>query len=303
VDYKLSIQDLNNPADLEKLKSAISELAFDLDAIYTTTAPNGNISARQGVRAIYLNGATYEYWVNVDGGTTWQRCVGQTEAVLLTGDQTVAGIKTFTSIPVLPASDPTTDHQAARKLYVDGKFNTTTGHDHDNSDSKKVLATNLDATGISTGYYLQESSGGIAGANPIAQSAAGTVQANQTTGLGVFNCDTERTTSETSYVKVKSIMVPKSGTLTIKFDLGAGQDNDVVYGRIYRNGVAVGTEQSINTGLFGTKTENISGWTIGDECQLYIHDTVPPHVVHVKNFRIYEANPPIYSVVYDQNPP
>lgn len=39
--------------------------------------------------------------------------------VKLTGDQTVAGIKTHTSIPVLPASDPTTANQAARKAYVD----------------------------------------------------------------------------------------------------------------------------------------------------------------------------------------
>lgn len=42
------------------------------------------------------------------------------ECVALTGDQTVAGVKTFTSIPVLPASNPTTDNQAARKAYVDG---------------------------------------------------------------------------------------------------------------------------------------------------------------------------------------
>lgn len=33
--------------------------------------------------------------------------------------QTIAGVKTFTSIPVLPASDPTTANQAARKAYVD----------------------------------------------------------------------------------------------------------------------------------------------------------------------------------------
>ncbi len=39
--------------------------------------------------------------------------------VKLTGDQSVAGIKTFSSIPVLPASNPTTDNQATRKLYVD----------------------------------------------------------------------------------------------------------------------------------------------------------------------------------------
>ncbi len=43
----------------------------------------------------------------------------QAGAVALTGDESVAGIKTFTSIPVLPASNPTTDNQAVRKLYVD----------------------------------------------------------------------------------------------------------------------------------------------------------------------------------------
>jgi len=41
------------------------------------------------------------------------------EVVKLTGDQTVNGIKTFGSIPVLPASDPTTANQATRKSYVD----------------------------------------------------------------------------------------------------------------------------------------------------------------------------------------
>lgn len=33
--------------------------------------------------------------------------------------QTIGGVKTFTSIPVLPASDPTTSNQATRKAYVD----------------------------------------------------------------------------------------------------------------------------------------------------------------------------------------
>ncbi len=36
-----------------------------------------------------------------------------------TGDENIAGIKTFSSIPVLPASDPTTANQASRKDYVD----------------------------------------------------------------------------------------------------------------------------------------------------------------------------------------
>ena len=36
-----------------------------------------------------------------------------------TSDQTINGVKTFGSIPVLPASNPTTGNQATRKTYVD----------------------------------------------------------------------------------------------------------------------------------------------------------------------------------------
>lgn len=40
-------------------------------------------------------------------------------AVKLTGNQSVAGVKTFTSFPVTPSSAPTTDYQTANKKYVD----------------------------------------------------------------------------------------------------------------------------------------------------------------------------------------
>lgn len=38
-----------------------------------------------------------------------------------TGAQSVGGVKTFTSIPVLPGDDPTAANQAARKAYVDAQ--------------------------------------------------------------------------------------------------------------------------------------------------------------------------------------
>ena len=43
----------------------------------------------------------------------------------LTGNQTVAGVKTFTSSPIVPT--PTTDFQASTKIYVDSKDTTQTG--------------------------------------------------------------------------------------------------------------------------------------------------------------------------------
>ena len=43
----------------------------------------------------------------------------QASAVALTGNETIAGIKTFSSFPILPSSTPTTDYQAVHKSYVD----------------------------------------------------------------------------------------------------------------------------------------------------------------------------------------
>lgn len=40
-------------------------------------------------------------------------------AVMQSGAQTVAGVKTFSSFPVTPSSAPTTDYQVANKKYVD----------------------------------------------------------------------------------------------------------------------------------------------------------------------------------------
>jgi hypothetical protein len=38
--------------------------------------------------------------------------------VKLTGDQTVAGIKTFSSFPITPSAAPTTNYQVANKKYI-----------------------------------------------------------------------------------------------------------------------------------------------------------------------------------------
>lgn len=43
----------------------------------------------------------------------------QAGAVGLTGDEVIAGIKTFSSFPILPSSNPTTAYQAVHKNYVD----------------------------------------------------------------------------------------------------------------------------------------------------------------------------------------
>jgi len=63
------------------------------------------------------NQFTRKAWVDAQNGAQDTAISGK---VSKTGDESVAGIKTFSSIPVLPASDPTTANQATRKSYVDG---------------------------------------------------------------------------------------------------------------------------------------------------------------------------------------
>ena len=61
--------------------------------------------------------ATDTFELSRDNGVTWD-LLGK---VVSTGAQTFAGIKTFSSIPVGPGSNPTTANQLARKQYVDDR--------------------------------------------------------------------------------------------------------------------------------------------------------------------------------------
>lgn len=75
--------------------------------------------------------------------------------VKLSGNQTVAGTKTFSTIPVLPNSSPTTDNQAARKKYVDDAVATraAASHTHDDryyteTETDGLLNGKADKTGL-----------------------------------------------------------------------------------------------------------------------------------------------------------
>jgi len=105
----------------------------------------------------------------------------------------------------------------------------------------------------------------------------------------MISADTEQSKTGTSYTKVKEIRISRGGTLRIKFDLKSSVSG-AVYGRIYRNGVAVGTEQTTSSQTYVTESEDIDGWSSGDLCQLYymVH-IAGGYSVFVKNFRLYSG--------------
>ena len=107
--------------------------------------------------------------------------------------------------------------------------------------------------------------------------------------------DAEEFSSSDTYVKLKELTLTVGNAvknkdnipLRIKFDLKGSVDNaQYVYGRIYRNGSAVGIEQSREWMTYATKSEDIVGWSTGDKIQLYVK-RAGTETGYYQNFRVY----------------
>lgn len=76
-----------------------------------------------------------------------------------------------------------------------------------------------------------------------------------------------------SYVKIKELSIVRSGNYRISFDLRNSAAPDTAYGRIYKNGVAIGTVRHTSSQTGVIYTEDINGLVTGDLIQLYIKNT------------------------------
>ena len=70
------------------------------------------LSSTKLTNARTINGVSFDGMANIT--------ISDSTAVKLTGNETIAGIKTFSSSPMVPT--PTTNTQATNKAYVDGKY-------------------------------------------------------------------------------------------------------------------------------------------------------------------------------------
>jgi hypothetical protein len=102
----------------------------------------------------------------------------------------------------------------------------------------------------------------------------------------VISNATERNSTSATYSKMKEVTVGHYGTLRIKFDMKCG-GGWTAYGKVYRNGVAVGTERSSASTSYLTYSEDISGWSPGDLCQVYGHVNGGSEGVSIRNLNIY----------------
>jgi len=107
---------------------------------------------------------------------------------------------------------------------------------------------------------------------------------------------TEIITANTSYITTGlKIIVPRSGSYQVSFEMKRGGAGGVAYAKIYRNAstgytgdAALGTEQTSVSTSYATKTETLS-LNAGDVITLYAHDDAIAISSDVKNFRIESA--------------
>jgi len=168
-----------------------------------------------------------------------------------------------------------------------------------------LLATNCSrtvvaGTGVSVSGSLASSNvtvGLSSGGVDATQLANGAVTAAKLAGYTAGNIlligiDTEETSLSLSPYKVREIQLDKGGTLRIKFEIKNPPDGGTSYGRIYRNGTAVGTLRTVSSYTWNTFTQDISGWSPGDTVQLYVYGSKVSdyYSVAYRNFRIGTSN-------------
>ncbi|HEV7282291.1 MAG TPA: hypothetical protein VGN57_18965 [Pirellulaceae bacterium] len=104
------------------------------------------------------------------------------------------------------------------------------------------------------------------------------------------------TVQNTGYTKKKEIRVNMGGTIRVSFNLRVASALGTAKGRIYVNGVAVGTERT-NSSTGGVDyTEDITV-VAGDLVQLYISDNMTNHLVTAESFTLLASKVPSATVI------
>jgi len=109
--------------------------------------------------------------------------------------------------------------------------------------------------------------------------------------------DPETSTSGGVYTWLKTIMVPDHiiyANLRISFRIYKGYNPGTVYGKIYKNGVAIGTEFSTTSSDPSVVPEDIAGWEAGDLIEMW-GKQVGGTTMYMNNFRIYGDQTIVYN--------
>ena len=271
--------------DIKATTGKIGAFTINATSIYTGTEDHSGYTANAGDLTIYSDGTVAsihgkEFYIGPDGKLTCTS-ITATGTINAQAGYLASGVYVDTVNGLLCESGGINVGVAGHVRGGATDYNTGTGF---------FLGYDTDAYKFSVGdpsgkYLAWDGSGdfivnGIALAEDV-ESAAG--------DLLVVSSDSATSTFSQSYVKLKEISIAKKGSLRIKFNLYYTPTvGYAVYGRIYKNGVAVGTERSNSSASPGIQySEDIDDFEKGDLVQIYAHTSSIYTQSGVNNFRIY----------------
>lgn len=219
----------------------------------------------------------YHLTANEYTGTGTDEFVRKTSPTIVTPT-----ITTSIKVPIIkPPSDSTTSVQITK---ADGSTGVVIV---DTTNSRMgVIITPRASLDVGTGYLVGT---GLQLPHIINKVASANIRNSH---------DAEATSTSATYVKLKTITLTNGlvGQQRFLFDLKSGDGKATVYGQIYRNGIALGTEQTDVTGGYVTKSEDLTQtWNPGDTAELWAHSDGAV-TVFVQNFRIAYDDLPTVTV-------
>ena len=111
--------------------------------------------------------------------------------------------------------------------------------------------------------------------------------------------DAESSTSSATYVKAKTFTINETlkGTIRVKFDIKSSYAASSAYGKVYKNGAAIGTEQEQTDTVYATKSEDIDFGTMysGETIEIWIKNN-GTYTTTCRNFRLYYDNENITTI-------
>ena len=159
-----------------------------------------------------------------------------------------------------------------------------------------VAASTDDNTIITTNKFADNTSGAVnnSGTGTVIRGNVGVSDNSSssnafpyTTGTDLLlSADTERSSGSASYSKIKecSISGYASGVINVYFELNSSNNTQTAYGRVYINGIAVGTERSQTSSTYAAYNEDFT-IVAGDLIQLYVKADNPTSAF-IRNFRL-----------------
>jgi len=119
----------------------------------------------------------------------------------------------------------------------------------------------------------------------------------------VANTAEKTTLNSTSYEKMKEIKLIQTiyvnSRFRFKFELLIADVGFTAYGKVYKNGVPVGTEYTRNVaGWLATSEDiDIGDWKVNDTIELWAKTSSDIHACHVKNFQMCGSGSPFINTL------